>query len=168
MSCSSTKSPMVSPKVGVDLDGFAVTTEPGWFIVNGTQNGVILNKKTIMEISEVGWALTGDAPPSQSLEKILTWIKSEKIADANRDRMENISNNFLLKKVNGLSCFSYKQTARDKNVNKLISVLGLACLHPKRTGHYVDLNLTQRYDSGTKPFDHGAEAAKFFKSLKAR
>lgn len=166
--CSSSPRPPVVQTVGIDLDGFKVTTSPGWFIVNGNPKGVILNKRTTSEISEVGWALTGDAPAGMSMEKTLTWIKSEKMADANRNRMESVSNNFLLKKVNGLNCFSYKQIARDKKVNQFINAMGLVCVNPRRTAHFVDLNISQRYGVGTKPLDHEPEASKFFKSLNVR
>lgn len=166
--CSS-KPPLSSfQNVRVDLDGFAVTTTPGWYIVSGTQSGVVLNRRTTSNISEVGWALTGDAPSDQGVAKTLAWIKAEKIADANRGRMVAVSNKFTVRKMSNLTCIRYEQIARDKKVNQLLSVQGLSCVHPKRTQHYVDLNISQRYAKSTTPINQYAEAEMFFKSLKSR
>lgn len=161
--------PYVPPQnVGLILDGFTCTTPPGWFIVEASQTTVILNKKTNKEISEVGWSLTGDGPDDLTDNQILDWIKAEKISQASSGRMAAVSDKFSNINLNGLKCLLYQQISRDKPVNKLLSGHGITCLHPTRTGHYVDLNLTQRYGDEITPFNYKPEAELFFRTLKSK
>lgn len=164
MGCSSPKV-HVPQSVHVTLSGFNVTTPPGWQIVDGSRKGVVLNKFTHKEISEVGWALTGDTPTNLSDARALNWVKTEKMADANRDRMFAINNTFAVIKFNGLNCLKYAQTSLDKKADMMLSVTGLACLHPKVPYHFVDLSLSQRYKQGATPFNYSSDSESFYKTL---
>lgn len=166
VSCASKKT-MDLENIIVTLSGFDVTTPPGWHVVSGSRSGVILNKFTKKEISEVGWALTGDAPKSLRGIKALDWIKTQKLADGNRNRMSTITNSFTPINLNGLDCMRYIQSSRDKKANKILYALGLMCLHPRFQNHYVDLSLSELYTPGDVPLNHVPDAEIFYKSLKS-
>lgn len=106
--------------------------------------------------------------PKEVLKFFETTMKEPALAD----RFEKTSNNFKMIAFKGAECMTYEQISEgDKLVKSRkgepmkMSVRGLVCLHPKDSGRYIRMAISQRIPN-SRPFeDLKASETQFYNTL---